>query len=401
MRIKGQEKGIALIMVFLIIVTITVIVGSFLYMISSQLKSAGADISNAKALWLAEAGVQKVVYNFKTSASYRASPTSLSENIFGGTYTALLLLPAPDAQGNYNFASTGTFAGVSRKITCSVIGGSVFNYAGFGRSSVTMSGAAVTDSYDSRLGRYNVNGNKGYNGDIGGNVDISVSGSPYVNGNASIGPSGSFSDPIHRYIYGTVSNTNNVSLPAVTVPSSLTGLVSGGAIAPNNQNVSIGPGNYKYSTINLNGIDTLTINATTGPVNIYLTGNNTSISIANSAQIVIPATNTQPVTFYTDGSTSVSGAGVVNNTYIPSNLLLYSPSSRAITISNSGSFYGAIYAPSASVTVSGAAVIYGSAIANSLTLSNSGTVHYDKALTNVPLSGTSSYSVKSWREVAP
>ena len=400
MRIDGREKGVALIMVFLIMVTITVIVGAFLYMVSSQLTSAGADISNAKAFWLSEAGVQMVVYNFKTNPGYRASPTSLSGNLGGGTYA--VTQPTSDGHGGYNITSTGIFGGISRRITCNAIGGSVFNYAGFGSSSVTMSGAAVTDSYDSSLGRYNVNGNKGYNGDVGGNFNISIpSGSPYVNGNASTGPSGTFTDPTHRYIYGTVSHANNVSLPVVTVPSSLTGLVSGGAIAPNNQNVNIGPGNYKYSTINLNGIDTLTINATTAPVNIYLTGNSTSVSISNSAQIIIPATNTQPVTFYTDGSTSVSGAGVVNNTYIPSNFLLYSPSSSAITVSNSGSFYGAIYAPSASLTVSGAAVIYGSAIANSLTLSNSGTVHYDKALTNVPLSGTSSYSVKSWREVAP
>lgn len=398
--IRNRKKGIALIMVFLIMITITVIVGAFLYMVSSQLTSAGADISNAKALWLAEAGVQMVMYNFKTNASYRASPTALSGNLGGGTYT--VTQPTPDGKGGYNIICTGTFGGVNRAITCTAMGGSVFKYAGFGSSSVTMSGAAVTDSYDSSLGLYNVNGNIGNNGDVGGNANISVSGSPHVSGNASTGPSGTFNDPTHRYISGTVSHTNNVSLPAVMVPSTLTGLANGGAIAPNNQNVSIGPGNYKYSTINLNGIDKLTINATTGPVNIYLTGNSNSISVANSAQIVIPVTNTYPVTFYTDGSSSVGGAGIVNNTYIPSNLLLYSPSSSAITVSNGGSFYGAIYAPSASVALTGAGVLYGSIIANSLTLSNSGTVHYDTALQNVSLPGnTSSYSIKTWREVMP
>lgn len=390
-------------MVFLILVTITIIVGAYLYVVSTQLQSAGYDISNAKALWLAESGVQIVVYNFKTNSSYRASPTSLSGNLSGGTYT--VLQPVSDGKGGYNVTSIGTSGGISRKVTCNVKSGSVFNYAGFGSSSVTMSGDTLIDSYDSSLGQYNVNGNIGYNGDVGGNSDITITkGSPTINGNASTGPSGTFTDPTHQYVYGTVSHTNNVSLPTVTVPSSLTGLVSGGAIVlgKKDNDITLNSGDYKFSTIDLSGIRTLTINATTAPVNIYLTGNNTSISIANSAQILIPATNTQPVTFYTDGSTSVSGNGVVNNTYIPSNFLLYSPSSKDITVSNGGSFYGAIYAPSASLTVSGAAVIYGSAIAGSLTLSGSGAIHYDKALANVSVSGsTSAYSVKSWREVTP
>lgn len=398
---NGRKKGVALIMVFIIVVTITVIVSAFLYMISSQQTSASADVSNAKAFWLAESGAQMAVYNFKTNASYRASPTSLNGSLGGGTYT--VLQPISDGKGGYNVTSTGTFGGINRKVTCNVKGGSVFNYAGFGNSSVTMTNSASTDSYDSTLGRYNVGGNIGYDGDVGGNADISMSNSAHINGDASTGPSGSFNDPAHQYVYGTVSHANNVSLPPVTVPSTLTGLVSGGAInITNSGTMTLNSGNYKFSTINISNSATLTINATTAPVNIYLTGNNTSISIANSASIIIPATNTQPVIFYTDGGTSVSNGSMVNNSYIPSNLLLYGTSTRAISIANSGNFYGAVYSPSASVNMSNSSTIYGSVISNSLTMANSAAIHYDKALTNVSMSGsTSSYSVKSWHEVTP
>ena len=395
-----NNKGVVLLLTFIIMATLTVITVVFLYMVSAEIRNAGYELSDSQALWIADGGIQQAIYKVKSDAVYRANPTTLTGNLGAGSYSATVAKNG----STYNVTSTGTVGKAKRKISCVVqqTGGSPFTSAGFGTSSVTMSGAAVTDSYDSSLGRYNVNGNIGNEGDVGGNADLSMSGSAYIHGDVSLGTNSSFSDPTHLYTYGTVSRPGSPPLTPVTVPTSLTGLASSGAINPNNTNVNINPGNYKYSTINLNGIDTLTINATTGPVNIYLTGNNSSISITNSGQIIIPATNAYPVTFYTDGSTSVSGAGVLNNTFLPTNVQLYDTGSRAVTISNSGSFYGAVYAPSASVTVSGAAAIYGSVISNSLTLANSGAIHYDKALATASASfGAGTYSAKSWHEVVP
>ena len=121
-----------LIIVFLFMITLTVIVGTYLYVVSTQLKSAGHDISNARALWIAEAGAQMVMYNFKTSSSYRSNPTSISGNLSGGSYT--VPQPARNAQGNYVVTSTGTFSGIKRKVTCIVIKNSVFNTLDFGGS---------------------------------------------------------------------------------------------------------------------------------------------------------------------------------------------------------------------------------------------------------------------------
>ena len=395
-----NNKGIVLILTFLIMITLIVTVVVFLFMVSTEMRNAGYELSDSQALWIAEGGIQQFIYQVKSNATYRNNPTGLGPtNLGAGSYSVTVT-----KNGSlYNITSVGTVGKSKRKITSVVQQtGSPFTSAGFGSSSVTMSGAATTDSYNSSVGRYDVNGNKGQNGNVGGNADLSMGGSAYINGNVSLGAGSHFTDPTHNYESGTVSNTNNTPLTAVTVPSSLTGLTSSGAIAPNNTNVSIGTGNYKYSTINLDGIDTLTINATTGPVNIYLTGNSSSISVANSAQIIIPATNAYPVTFYIDGSASVSGAGLINNTYLPTNVQLYDTGSSAVTISNSGTFYGAVYAPSASVTVSGAAAVYGSVISNSLTVSNSGAIHYDQALASAATSfGTGAYSAKSWHEVVP
>ena len=397
--LNANNKGVVLLLTFIIMATLIVIVAVFLYMTSTEIRNAGYELADAQALWIADGGIQQAIYKVKSDAVYRTNPTTLSGNLGAGSYSATVT-----KNGSvYNVTSKGTVGASKRKISCVVQQtGSPFTYAGFGSSSITMSGAAIIDSYNSSIGRYGVNGNQGQAGNVGSNGNLSMGGSAYINGNVSLGTGSSFTDPHHTYESGTVTNTNSTTLQAVTVPSSLTGLVSSGAIAPNNQNVNIGTGNYKYSNIALNGVDTLTINATTGPVNIYLTGNSASISVSNSGQIIIPATNTYPVTFYIDGSASVSGAGLINNTYLPANVQLYATGSSPITISNSGSFYGAAYAPSASVTISGAAAVYGSVISSSLTLSNSGMIHYDQALATTTTSfGAGVYDASSWHEVVP
>ena len=396
-----NNKGVVLLLTFIIMITLTVVVTVFLSMISTEIKNAGYELSDSQALWIAEGGIQQVIYQVKSNATYKNNPTNLGPTTLGaGSYSVTVT-----KNGSvYNVTSVGTVGKLKRKITCVVQqSGSLFTYAGFGTSSITMSNSASTDSYNSSLGRYNVNGNIGHSGNVGGNANISMSNSAYINGNASTGPSGTFTDPTHQYVYGTVTNTNNVSLPPVTVPSTLTGLASGGAVNVSNSGTqTINSGNYKYSTINLSNSATLTINATTAPVNIYLTGNNSSISVSNSAQLIIPATNAYPVTFYTDGGTSISNGSILNNSYIPANLVLYDTGTYGISVSNSGDFYGAIYAPSASVNMSNSATIYGSVIAGSLTMSNSADIHYDTALQNASMAiGAGSYSAKSWHEVVP
>ena len=384
-------------------VTIAVVVVAFLYMMTCQLTNVGAEAQSQEAFWLAEAGIQQAVYLLITQPStYRTNPSwtisSTPLGIYNGTYAATVTRVGNKititSTGSIPVSGTATF--ITRKITSIRHDSILFSGAAFTGSTtgygVTMSNSSHIDSYDS----IDANGNPiaynsstaGSNGDVGGNSDISMSNSAKIKGDASTGPSGSFSDPTHKYVSGTVThNPNIVSLPTVTVPTTLTGLTSGGPINLSNSatqtiDSSITGSNYKFSTINLSNSAALTIKAITAPVNIYLTGNSSSINISNSAQISIPSANKYPVTFYTDGGTTISNGSILNSSQTPANLILYSTSSNGISISNSGDFYGAIYAPLASVNMSNSSTIYGSIISNSLTMSNSATIHYDQSLIN-------------------
>ena len=379
-------------------VTIAIVVAAFLYMMTYQLTNAGAEAQSQEALWLAEAGIQQAVYLLMTNSSDRVNSSWTIPKTQLGIYNGTYEVTVARGTGNQNknqitITSTGTIplpgtaTPITRQIQSIRHDSVLFSSAAFAGSKtgygVTMSNSSYTDSYDSSVGAYG-GSNKGSNGDVGGNADISMSNSAYINGDVSTGPSGSFNDPNNTYHSGgAVTHTNNVSLPAVTVPSVLIVLGSGGAVnLSNSGTMTLNSGNYKYSTVNISNSATLTINATTAPVNIYLTGSTSSINISNSAQISIPSANKYPVTFYTDGGTTISNGSIINNSYTPANLVLYNTSSNAISISNSGNFYGAIYAPSASVSMSNSATIYGSVISNSLTMSNSGTIHYDQSLIN-------------------
>lgn len=90
-----NESGVILVLVFIIMATLTAIVGTFLYMTSTQLKGSAYGVVSAKAFWLAEAGLQKAVWNLKTPVSSGGqgenwTTTGTSENLGDGSYTMVV-----------------------------------------------------------------------------------------------------------------------------------------------------------------------------------------------------------------------------------------------------------------------------------------------------------------------
>ncbi len=106
------EKGIVLILTFIVMATLTAIVASFLFLISIQTKGSGYDIASHKALWLADAGLQKALYTLKNDANYQTNPPNISGSLGEGTYS----VNATKSGSIYTFVSTGTVLGLQRQI---------------------------------------------------------------------------------------------------------------------------------------------------------------------------------------------------------------------------------------------------------------------------------------------
>ena len=107
----SNRKGVVLILTFIIITCVIAITVSFLYMISIQTKARGYDIADAKALWLADAGLEKALYTLKNDAAYQSNPTPISGSLGDGIYS----VTASKNGSIYTFASTGTVLTLQRK----------------------------------------------------------------------------------------------------------------------------------------------------------------------------------------------------------------------------------------------------------------------------------------------
>lgn len=92
---SGAKKGTALLLTFIILTTLTAVVIAFLYMSSLRLKGSGYDMSGSQALWLAEAGLQKAVWNLKTPVASGGQgedwvSAGTTENLGSGSYTMVV-----------------------------------------------------------------------------------------------------------------------------------------------------------------------------------------------------------------------------------------------------------------------------------------------------------------------
>lgn len=170
--IRTMEKGAVLILTFIIMAALVVLLAAFISMTSSETKAAGFSAADAKALWIAEGGIQQVIYKLKTDDSYRIDPdpNPLTGGLGAGNYSVQVTGPAGST---YTLVSTGTVSGLARSITQSFITSTVpdaFKYSfhsghniDFNNSRGTVNGADVSAAN-------NINGESHMN--FGGGVDL-------------------------------------------------------------------------------------------------------------------------------------------------------------------------------------------------------------------------------------
>ena len=252
------------------------------------------------------------------------------------------------------FAITG-----ARSAEASCIPG--FDYAAFGKNSVTFGGDSTCDSWNSAAGSYaatqsNSGGNLGTDGTSAGAITVhGTAASAYGNLYYGVG-GGASSVTINGHPTTGTSGalTSDLALPSVAIPSpfgSNLGAIAGGSPAANDTystvsgNVTLSNGTYV--------IDTLTANVTvsSGTVVVYI-------------------------------KTSFNPGSINNTTGVAGNLIfLVGPSVATISLTNVGGYY-AIYAPDTDIDIHGNQDIYGAVISKSLAISGTPSIHYDTALSS-------------------
>jgi hypothetical protein len=210
-------------------------------------------------------------------------------------------------------------------------------------SSVSLVGGARTSSFDPASGA------GGHHGDVFANGSVEVRGGSTIDGDATA--RSIVREPGSRVTGRERRITAPETFMSVSIPRGVRDLgaltVSGGATR-----TLVGPGSFKVSKVDVSNGATLRIDNSAGPVTLYATGN---VLVTGGGKIVVADPNPEMFALY------VSGAGPV-------------------TLTDSGSFYGVVYAPTSAITLTGGGLFTGAFVGERLSASNGSAVRYDETL---------------------
>ena len=432
-RRPRRQDGMALVLVLLVIAVLALLGIAGTRSAQTELQMGQKDVVGRQALSVAEAGINHAFSLISANVASRPNPPSACDTCWGfdselsggGTGGALASLGTTatlsgqsyrfrsfgggTADGYYvqavdNFDETsgannattdrdariylvsrGHVGSAERIVTALVTGVPMFPVGVFGKTSVTFSGGATMDGFDSRDGAYSAAtaGNTAVRSD--GNISLSGT-NTVVKGDATA--SGTVSAPV-----GGVTGTTTNGAPAVTFPP----VPACGP--PYSGSTGISGTGYSYDAST--GVLTSTANYAT----ITLAGGTycfNRITLQSHAALQVSS----PVNLYLTDVFDASGGSVVNTTGIASNLKLFD--SLVSTYKNNGTPNNpiqlsggqqtamAVYAPNAAVTFSGNSNFFGSVIADYVDDSGGTPIHYDGSLENVLGTGA---QLSGWHEV--
>jgi hypothetical protein len=260
--------------------------------------------------------------------------------------------------------------------------------------------AGIVDSFDSRDSAKSTNGmydatKRQSHGDVIVNTGNFNSGGP-IYGN--VGTNGGNVQPSSS-IHGKINNSVSTYTPPVTDPTWTT-MTNIGNVS-SNTTIYAGTGGaitrYKIGTLSQNLNIALPAGQTSGTVYIWQAGDFAGDDLTGSITVQKGVT----VKMWFDGDIKMKASDFQNLNNNAANLQLYgvnpvAPATQTITINSPGSFYGAIYAPGASVKFVGNADIMGAIVASTVQGNGNTSVHYDEALAGAGIA--IDYRRASWVE---
>jgi hypothetical protein len=390
-----NERGFVLLVVYGVVIFVSVFSIVFFARHRTAIQATERYQNRILAFNAAESGIDYALRQLATdptmrdqttTTSYTSSYMSMEQNQFrfvASPVTGRSDLRRIDSQGcapNCTTTSRGYQTSnitVYCRITADEPPPSLFTYGVYSANSITMSGNATFDSYDSRQGAYG-GSNKSSTETMAVNSTqagkMNLSGNAKIKGNVLVG-------------YNGVPNT----VIATSGNASITGTRSNLDEDWSAYDAPTLPETYTDRTLSVSGNNTITLAAGTYHV--------PSISVSGNARI----TATGPVVIYVDGAVSIAGNGMVVPNNHPANLLIYSLGSSNVSIAGNGSFYGGVFAPNSNVTASGNGGVFGAVISKTYTQSGNSATHFDVAMKEItgPVDPdqTQIVRVKAWQEL--
>jgi hypothetical protein len=379
-------------------------IASTAYLVTRMdLKISGNYKDGAAAFNDADAGVQYVKSELENAIgagtlAWGAS-SNLSVNISAPTgfqfdsVTSLRRLANTNA---YLFAVTGRFRDARTTIEAIVYRVPFLEYGVFGNTVVDMkSNGSIYSYYSSEISTPVASDSDG-RGDTASNAEIITHNGTRIDGTLALGETTS-GDPAVWTSTGTPMISGEEGLEVNHIDPDPLGAIGGQVAAEltaavtinNNGGVTPAITAPQYE-INLGNGDTMTLTAGTYYVE--------DITLANSAILDVDASS-GPVKIYLGGNGSIEAkmGSTINITGAPTDFYIYSDTTGSIILKNSGHLEGLIYAPYGRIEIKNSGDFFGVAWADEIDIKNSGELFVDRSLTDSLLSDK--LAMSSWLNV--
>jgi hypothetical protein len=408
-RCGAQARaGSVLVIALMVVMGVAMLTACLLQFSVSTTRNQLHGIDKKRAFYLAEAGLSEAVYGLMIGRSGNVGAATAPAKFGDG----LLWVDATESPDGRIFLNSNGLCGGGRAALSIVVERSeepISALGVFSDGDLTVSKGSEIDSYDSAnpipipvLGGIllpPVPARVGSNGNI--DVQGGESGSATrINGDVTPGPQGTVTSGVGVTITGsTAPRTEVVQLPAIEVPA-LTSLGDLNQVAARPLNLAAGQ--HRYDSLTVGAQSELVI---LGPQTLVVG----SMVVSTGAKLTIDAT-AGPVRIYvTDFLNLATGSNVDSKLQDPTQVSLIVSASQTIdrngdgvaelpaSIMASGKLYGTIYAPDASITLVKSFELYGAITAANLVLSENAKVHYDLALLTAASAGPEIRKLLSWR----
>ncbi|MHC4693323.1 MAG: DUF7305 domain-containing protein [Planctomycetota bacterium] len=356
---------------------------------------SAADTGLTKALFTINRQLEKKTFNDNSLPHVTKELIPYANSSFSYQVTKSTL---SDGNDLYTVTSLGRSGRYNRSVRCTLEMKGIFEYAIWVAGQLNLKSGTTISAYnqDADDPPLQIGTNSTDSGAVTAKTGVTI------DGDVIVGPGGDPDVVINNTTEASITGETYPSVvthktPTVTVPQYLVDMVSGGSIGTSATLSSAG----KYDSINLGGatgydpnkVDKVNVNSN---VEIYVTGD---LKLGNGDEVIIQPDASLIV--YLGGNLYVDNSGAINNlTKDPSKLQIYGlDTCKNMDFKNSGTFYGAVYAPNADVHLYNSFNLYGSVIANSFTQDMNANFYYDMNLREVDPTMIGVYMViKRWSE---
>jgi type II secretory pathway pseudopilin PulG len=379
-RSPRARRGFVLPTVVLAIAMMSIIVAAAVNSAADERRASRATRESTLSIFAAEAGL-RLTYGAWPSTSVKALNPGDSLDLGWQSlpnrakYRAVVHRLDQGGLQEYNVVVQGRRTGLDGGISTivGVVGGiPVFTYGVFSKTNISLSGGGLLDSYDSEEAPY-VAGAADSNATLwsNGNMDISKT---TVQGDISA--TGTITYGQFAVVTGTAT-ASAAAVPAMDINACPAGGFTSAALVPSGPGIS-----YNSAT----GI----LSVAAGAI-VNLTGSQyyfSQVILQGNSQISVNPPAGSHVEIIVSDSVNVSGGSVVNLSDAPTRLGFSScgspvnPKPWIFTGGADAAF--SVYAPNHSVTVTGSGSLYGAVVASSYTATGGASLHYDEALARRP-----------------